>query len=263
MASQVLRTGVHEIPFRFALPDSSESPPTFDGRYGAINYFVECIIEVEELHRTGLEIKIESPVKSNLLLTVSGSSEKDLGLFCIGSGSVTIEATIDRKGYLPGETIQLKTFINNMTTLKVQPRATLYQTQIFMTGDRHRTLELVLGEPSYGNEVEPNEVAEEVIEITIPARAQLTMKSNIITVKYFVHVTLDIPQNKDLHINLQFVVTNKAAILEAQQAFAEALEGLEERFRAREERRTKKRLGSGSGSKNSSFGSNKDVAGAD
>ncbi|KAH9399053.1 hypothetical protein TYRP_018440 [Tyrophagus putrescentiae] len=89
------------------------------------------------------------------------------------------------------------------------------------------------------------------------------MKSNIITVKYFVHVTLDIPQNKDLHINLQFVVTNKAAILEAQQAFAEALEGLEERFRAREERRTKKRLGSGSGSKNSSFGSNKDVAGAD
>lgn len=119
---------------------------------------------MEELHRTGLEIKIESPVKSNLLvrtlqdslcfklklpnslflssnqLTVSGSSEKDLGLFCIGSGSVTIEATIDRKGYLPGETIQLKTFINNMTTLKVQPRATLYQTQIFMTGDRHRTL---------------------------------------------------------------------------------------------------------------------------
>lgn len=50
---------------------TSESPPTFDGRYGAINYFVECLIEVEELHRTGLEIKLENPVKSNLLVSPS------------------------------------------------------------------------------------------------------------------------------------------------------------------------------------------------
>ena len=118
-------------------------------------------------------------------------------------------------GILIGETIKLKTVINNSTTLKVQPRATLYQTQIFMSGDRHRTLELVLGESIYGNEVEPNEATEDLIEIPVPTRAQLTMKSTIITVKYFVHVTLDIPHNIDLHINLPMVITNKHALLAA------------------------------------------------
>lgn len=83
-----------------------------------------------------------------------------------------------------GESIKLKVLINNGTTLKVQPRATLYQTQIFMTGERHRTLELVLGDPVCGNEVETSEVVEELIEIPVPIRAQLTMKSAIITVKY-------------------------------------------------------------------------------
>lgn len=115
-----------------------------------------------------------------------------------------------------GETIKLKTVINNATTLKVQPRATLYQTQIFMSGDRHRTLELVLGDSQYGNEVDPNDVVDDMIEIPVPARAQLTMKSSIITVKYFVHVTLDIPHNIDLHINLPIVLTNKCALRAAQ-----------------------------------------------
>lgn len=103
-----------------------------------------------------------------------------------------------------------------MSTLKVQPRAALYQTQIFMSGDRHRTLEIVLVEPINGSEVDPTEVIEDIIEIPIPTRAQLTMKSPIITIKYFVHVTLDIPHNIDIHINLPIVVTNKVAIREAQ-----------------------------------------------
>ncbi|OTF70663.1 arrestin domain-containing protein, partial [Euroglyphus maynei] len=151
--SQILRSGRHEIPFRFRLPDDSESPPSFDGRYGCINYFVECLIDKEgefgstssmnRSHRYGVEIKLENPVRKSLMLSVSGSSEKDLGLFCFGSGSVSIEAAIARKGHVAGETIKVKTLINNTSTLKVQPRAALYQTQIFMSGDRHRTLEIV------------------------------------------------------------------------------------------------------------------------
>lgn len=107
--------------------------------------------------------------------------------------------------------------INNTSTLKVQPRAALYQTQIFMSGDRHRTLEIVLVDPINGSEVDPTEVIEDIIEIPIPTRAQLTMKSTIITIKYFVHVTLDIPHNIDLHINLPIVITNKSSMLEARE----------------------------------------------
>lgn len=54
---------------RLTLICNSEAPPSFDGRYGCVNYFVECLIEEDELHRTGLEIKLESPVRSNLLVS--------------------------------------------------------------------------------------------------------------------------------------------------------------------------------------------------
>lgn len=95
-----------------------------------------------------------------------------------------------RKGHIAGETIEVKTVVKNTTSLKVQARAALYQTQIFMSGVRHRTLESALGETVTGPEIEPCEFTENVLELPIPPRAPLTMKSNMVTVKYFVHVTL-------------------------------------------------------------------------
>ena len=111
--------------------------------------------------------------------------------------------------------IKLKTNINNMTTLKVQPRATLYQTQIYSTNNGHRTMELPLGESHHGHEVDSNDVSQDMIEIPVPSTAPFTMKSTVVTVKYFVHVTLDIPHNIDLHMNLPVVVTNKCALRDA------------------------------------------------
>lgn len=152
---------------------------------------------------------------------------------------------------LLGEIIKLKTIIKNTTTLKVQPRATLYQTQIFMSGDRHRTLELVLGEPQYGSEIDPCEVLESTIDLPIPQRAQLTMKSTIITIKYFVHVTLDIPHNIDIHINLPIVVTNKRAM---QNALTEPSEPGETDHKSHGSQRRPTRMNSKSSTSSSNYG---------
>ena len=58
----------------------SESPPSFDGRYGCINYFVECIIDkdgepgssLNRGHRYGVEIKLENPVRKSLMVSANG-----------------------------------------------------------------------------------------------------------------------------------------------------------------------------------------------
>jgi len=96
--------------------------------------------------------------------------------------------------------------------VSVTPRATFYQTQIFMSGETHKTIETSLTEPITGSIVNPEHKEEEIISIIIPEDVPLSMKTHIITVKYFVHVTLDIPHTVDLHINLPIVITNEYAL---------------------------------------------------
>jgi hypothetical protein len=100
----------------------------------------------------------------------------------------------------------------NSSTVSVTPRATFYQTQIFMSGERHKTFETSLTEPVTGSIVNPDSTKQEIITLQIPKDIPLSMKSSIITVKYFIHVTLDIPHTIDLHINLPVVITSKHAL---------------------------------------------------
>jgi hypothetical protein len=52
----------------------------------------------------------------------------------------------------------------------------------------------------------------DILPIPIPEDVPLTIKSDIIVVKYFIHVTLDIPFAVDIHANLPFIVTTKKAL---------------------------------------------------
>jgi len=63
-----------------------------------------------------------------------------------------------------------------------------------------------------GAEIAPHSQVEEVLSVTIPTDESLSIKSSVITVKYFVHVTLDIPHSFDLHINLPVVLTSQKVL---------------------------------------------------
>ena len=82
-----------------------------------------------------------------------------------------------------------------------------------MSGDKHKTIETLLTDPSIGRPVNAGYKKEDVLQLTIPESAALTMKNQVISVKYFIHVTLDIPYTIDLHLDLPIVITNKYALL--------------------------------------------------
>ncbi|CAG2173755.1 unnamed protein product [Oppiella nova] len=145
-------------------------------------------------------------------ISVGGSAEKDLALFCFGSGSLTLYANVSKKGYLPGEVVEVHCSVDNDSSVDVTPRLTLYQTQIYMCGERHKSLEVALTEYMVGNKVTSETKSMESLFVTIPKNATLTIKSAIITIKYFIHITLDIPHAIDLHINLPIIVTNRSAL---------------------------------------------------
>lgn len=126
-----------------------------------------------------------------------------------------MHASIGRKGFAPGETVQVHVSVNNKTSTKITPRISLHQTQIYMCGARHKTIETTLNnDPIQGTEIESHSEAVEVLNIKIPSDESLTIKSSVITVKYFIHVTLDIPHSFDLHINLPIVITSARVIEE-------------------------------------------------
>ena len=126
-----------------------------------------------------------------------------------------MNASIGRKGFAPGETVQVHVSVNNKTGTKITPRISLHQTQIYMCGARHKTIETTLNnDPIVGTEIEAHSDAVEVLNIKVPSDESLTIKSSVITVKYFIHVTLDIPHSFDLHINLPIVITSARVIEE-------------------------------------------------
>ena len=72
--------------------------------------------------------------------------------------------------------------------------------------------EMVITEAIVGKTVHKKTNLTETIFIPLPEDLSLSIKSGIIIIKYFIHVTLDIPLAIDLNVNVPIVVVNKSAL---------------------------------------------------
>jgi hypothetical protein len=209
---ECLSEGEHEVPFSFKLPEKG-IPSSFIGPHGTIKYYVEVVNEesgIEEGHRVGLqEFIVEAPFRENLNLSIGCSKEKHLGILSLGRGHLTLYASLSKKGWYPGEMIELHCTVDNSSTLDATPKATLYQTQIYMCEERHKARQVALTDDVVGKKVDEKTNFTETLLIKLPEDTPLTIKSAIISVKYFLHVTLDIPHAFDIHVNVPLVVTAK------------------------------------------------------
>ncbi|KAM7077970.1 arrestin domain-containing protein 3-like isoform 2-T3 [Ciconia maguari] len=130
-----IHSGRHEYAFSFELPQIPLAT-SFEGRHGSVRYWVKA-----ELHRPWLlpvklkkeftvfeHIDINTP---SLLSPQAGTKEKTLCCWLCTSGPISLSAKIERKGYTPGESIQIFAEIENCSSRMVVPKATIYQTQAF------------------------------------------------------------------------------------------------------------------------------------
>ena len=113
---------------------------------------------------------------------------------------------------LLGEVIELYCCVVNDSSVECRPRALLYQSQIYMCGRQHRAWQMTITEPIFGTTIAKHSDDEQLLSVRIPSHVSLSIKSELISVKYFIHVTLDIPHAFDIHVNLPFVVTTQSAI---------------------------------------------------
>jgi len=214
--NEFLESGVHSIDFEFELPRGVGLPSTFQGLHGSICYFLEASIsedvKLPPLFRTEpLVVCVAAPIRTNLWLPVGTDAEKEVGY--INPALVHLYASLAKKGFYPGEKIRLDLVTVNDSSSTVTPRATLYCTKVFMTKNRHHSIEQHF-EAVKGKDVARGQPGLDQLFLEIPESCPLTIKNELIVFKYFIHITLDIPMELDLHINIPIIITTKRALEE-------------------------------------------------
>ena len=81
-----------------------------------------------------------------------------------------------------------------------------------MCWEQHKAREITLSQPIVGKTVLKKTNITEIIIIPLPEDLSLSIKSPLISVKYFIHVTLDIPHAFNLDVNVPIVIANKCAL---------------------------------------------------
>ena len=125
---------------------------------------------------------------------------------------INLYAIILRKCYKPGDHIVVHCNVFNDSSVECKPRATLFQNQIYLFADTHKAYQVPITEPVVGDSVAKakENTSLQILTIPIPNETPLSIKTELIVVKYLIHVMLDIPHAFDIHANLPMVLTTES-----------------------------------------------------
>ncbi|XP_010000729.1 PREDICTED: arrestin domain-containing protein 3-like [Chaetura pelagica] len=205
-----IHSGRHEYAFSFELPQIPLAT-SFEGRHGSVRYWVKA-----ELHRPWfLPVKLKKEFTvfehidintPSLLSPQAGTKEKTLCCWLCTSGPISLSAKIERKGYTPGESIQIFAEIENCSSRMVVPKATIYQTQAFYAKGKMKEVKQLVanlrGESLSSGKTETWNGK----QLKIPPVSPSILDCSIIRVEYSLMVYVDIPGAMDLFLNLPLVI---------------------------------------------------------
>ncbi|CAL8279720.1 unnamed protein product [Boreogadus saida] len=206
----VLCTGVHEFAFSLNLPQMPLAT-SFEGKHGSVRYWVKA-----ELQRPWLlpvkvkkefivfeHIDINTPL---LLAPQAGTKEKTLCCWFCASGPISISAKIERKGYTPGESIQIFAEVENCSSRVVVPKAALYQTQTFYAKGKGKQIQQLVSNLRGDPLAQGKSQSWEGKSLKIPPVSPSIIDCPIIRVEYALVVYVDVPGGLNLNLSLPLVI---------------------------------------------------------
>ncbi|KAK2887984.1 arrestin domain-containing protein 3b [Channa argus] len=206
----VLHAGLHEFAFSFSLPQMALAT-SFEGKHGSVRYWVKA-----ELHRPWLlpvkvkkefivfeHIDINTPL---LLAPQAGTKEKTLCCWFCASGPISLSAKIERKGYTPGESIQIFAEVENCSSRVVVPKAALYQTQTFFAKGKGKQIQQLVSNLRGDPLLQGKTQSWEGKLLKIPPVSPSILDCPIIRVEYALMVYVDIPGGLNLSLSLPLVI---------------------------------------------------------
>ncbi|XP_078070919.1 arrestin domain-containing protein 3-like isoform X2 [Mustelus asterias] len=207
----VLPPGRHEYPFSLILPQTPPLPASFKGAHGNVSYWMTAKLhrpwkmrkKVKEMFTVYDQVDINSPL---LLTPQVATDEKTICCCCCASGPISLNAKIERKGYMPGDSILIFAEIENHSSRKMVPSAAIYKIQTFHAqGRKKKATELVTqlqGTPVLAGKMESWNGK----ELKIPTVLPTLMNCSIIQMEYSLMVSLEIAGSLNLTVNLPIVI---------------------------------------------------------
>ncbi|XP_061886759.1 arrestin domain-containing protein 3-like [Entelurus aequoreus] len=209
-ASTLLRAGLHEFAFSFHLPQMALAT-SFEGKHGSVRYWVKAQLQRPWMLpvKTKKEFIVFEHIDINtplLLAPQAGSKEKTLCCWFCASGPISLSAKIARKGYTPGDSIQIFAEVENCSSRVVVPKAALYQTQTFFAKGKGKEIQQLVsnlrGEPL----AQGRSQSWEGKLLKIPPVSPSILDCPIIRVEYALVVYVDVPGGLNLSLSLPLVI---------------------------------------------------------
>ncbi|KAM9734919.1 arrestin domain-containing protein 3-like [Menidia menidia] len=206
----VLHAGVHEFAFSFSLPQMALAT-SFEGKHGSVRYWVRAQLQrpwmlpvrAKKEFIVFEHIDINTPL---LLAPQAGTKEKTLCCWFCASGPISLSAKIERKGYTPGESIQIFAEVENCSSRVVVPKAALYQTQTFFAKGKGKQIQQLVS--NLRGEALPQGKSQswEGRLLRIPPVSPSILDCPILRVEYALVVYVDVPGGLNLSLTLPLVI---------------------------------------------------------
>ncbi|XP_023269417.1 arrestin domain-containing protein 3-like [Seriola lalandi dorsalis] len=192
-----LQPGTHMYPFTCQLPQG-DFPSSFHGLHGKIAYNLTLGIN-RPWHMSKdftTELNFVNSINANqpaLQSPLSGSNKMTVCCLWCASRPITMTASMEKKGYIPGETVKIICEFSNGSSRTATPKVRLQQKQVYYTKNKVnkreycKNLVSVAGEPicSHASDVHTE------ITLTIPSSASPTISNcSILVVDYLIEVNL-------------------------------------------------------------------------
>ncbi|XP_033634739.1 arrestin domain-containing protein 3-like [Asterias rubens] len=209
-SNPVLRAGHHELRFSFQIPYGRVAT-SFEGKYGRIRYWLKAEIDkpwgfnskTKRAFTVIDHIDINTPA---LLAPQTGFQEKTVCCGLCVAGNISMSIRTDRKGYCPGESIAISAELQNGSSRRIKPRATLYQRTTFFADGKSRSVRnpvaFLQGTTIRGRRTENwnNKL------LKIPPITPTLTNCGIIKLEYFLTICLDITGAMNLNLLLPVMI---------------------------------------------------------
>ncbi|XP_069747009.1 arrestin domain-containing protein 3-like isoform X2 [Narcine bancroftii] len=207
----VLQSGRHEYPFSLVLPHVPPLPSSFKDHYGNVSYWMTAKLhrpwklraKVKEEFTVFNQIDINSP---GLLEPLMATDEKTICCWCCASGPIILNAKIERKGYIVGESIQIVAEIENHSSRTVVPKAAIYKTTVYHAKSKSKTCSESIAEVKGDSILAGQKESRNVMVLKIPQVPPTLMNCTIIQMGYSLKVGVSIPGAMNLTVNLPIVI---------------------------------------------------------
>lgn len=209
----VLSPGIHSFPFKLGLPLGL--PSTFLGKHGWVQYYCKTVLKEPNglTHKNQQVFIVMNPIDLNLEPSILSQAfrceiEHRLGVSCVGSGPVVCRVTLDRGGYVPGESIGISASVHNRSNVTVKTtRAALTETIQYMArgkvvqSERRELASLTRGKIRPG---ESDEWSNE--QLYVPPLPPTNLRGcHLIKIQYDVYFTIQ-PKSLEKEVKLQLPI---------------------------------------------------------